>query len=337
MAIVWLRTSLNVTVAPPRAGSLHGVHLLLPIIPEHQRRLHARRFSTKRGDYHLDQWPWMCYHRLSFCIDGQEHGGIVSKEWIRQGEAGGSVSEHGWLLETRGLTKRFGGLVAVDSLPLALRPGEVRGLIGPNGSGKTTTINLLSGLYRADAGAIYLRGERIDRLRPHEITARGVVRTFQLPKLFGNMTVFENVLIPALAALDRGAGRPLPESHERARQLLAFVTLDRLRHALAKELSGGQAMLLQIARGLMVQPSHLFLLDEPFAGVHPTVKDTIMAAILRMNQEEGMTFLIVSHEMTTLRRLCPRVSVMHEGRLIAEGSFEEVANHSSVLEAYLGG
>ncbi len=247
------------------------------------------------------------------------------------------MSDNGWLLETRRLSKRFGGLVAVDSLGLALRPGEIRGLIGPNGSGKTTTINLLAGLYRADAGEIYLRGERIDRLRPHEITARGVVRTFQIPKLFGNMTVLENVLIPALAALDRGTGRALSESYERARQLLAFVTLDRLRHALAKELSGGQAMLLQIARGLMVQPSHLFLLDEPFAGVHPTVKDTIMAAILRMNQEEGMTFLIVSHEMTTLRRLCPRVSVMHEGRLIAEGSFEEVANHPHVLEAYLGG
>jgi branched-chain amino acid transport system ATP-binding protein len=247
------------------------------------------------------------------------------------------VSENGWLLETRRLSKRFGGLVAVDSLGLAIRSGEIRGLIGPNGSGKTTTINLLAGLYRADAGEIYLRGERIDRLRPHEITARGVVRTFQIPKLFGNMTVLENVLIPALAALDRGAGRAMPEIYERARQLLAFVTLDRLRHALAKELSGGQAMLLQIARGLMVHPSHLFLLDEPFAGVHPTVKDTIMAAILRMNREEGMTFLIVSHEMTTLRRLCSRVSVMHEGRLIAEGSFEEVANHSGVLEAYLGG
>ena len=240
-------------------------------------------------------------------------------------------------LETRGLTKRFGGLMAVDSLPLAVRAGEVRGLIGPNGSGKTTTINLLSGLYRADRGEIYLRGERIERLRPHEITARGVVRTFQIPKLFGNMTVLENVMVPALAALDRGPGPARTELAARARQLLALVTLDRLRHALAKELSGGKGMLLQIARGLMVQPRHLFLLDEPFAGVHPTVKDTIMAAILRMNQEEGMTFLIVSHEMTTLRRLCPRVSVMHEGRLIAEGSFEEAANHPGVLEAYLGG
>jgi branched-chain amino acid transport system ATP-binding protein len=240
------------------------------------------------------------------------------------------------LLETRALTKRFGGLTAVDSLPLVVRPGEIRGLIGPNGSGKTTTINLLSGIYRADAGEIFLQGQRIDRLRPHEITGRGVARTFQIPKLFWNMTVLENVLVPAYAERDRGAGRPTPVILERARRLLDFVTLDGLRHSLAKELSGGQSMLLQIARGLMVHPIHLFLMDEPFAGVHPTIKDTIMTTILRMNREEGVTFLIVSHEMGTLRRLCQRVTVMHEGRLIAEGTLEEVANHTLVLEAYLG-
>jgi branched-chain amino acid transport system ATP-binding protein len=241
-----------------------------------------------------------------------------------------------WLLETRGLTKRFGGLIAVDDLPLAIRPREVRGLIGPNGSGKTTTVNLLSGLYRADAGEIRLSGERIDRLRPHEITARGVARTFQTPKLFGSMTVLENVLLPALAEPSREGRRPIAETRDRARRLLSLVTLDGHRRALAKELSGGQSMLLQIARGLMVHPIHLFLMDEPFAGVHPTIKDTIMETILRMNQTEGVTFLIVSHEMSTLRRLCRRVSVMHEGKLIAEGSFEEVANHTVVLEAYLG-
>jgi branched-chain amino acid transport system ATP-binding protein len=240
------------------------------------------------------------------------------------------------LLETRGLTKRFGGLTAVDGLPLVVRPGEIRGLIGPNGSGKTTTINLLSGLYRPDAGEVYLHGQRIDRLRPHEITARGVARTFQIPKLFWNMTVLENVLVPALAELDRGTHRSMPEIRERARQLLDWVTLDGHRHALAKELSGGQGMLLQIARGLMVHPIHLFLMDEPFAGVHPTIKSTIMETILRMNREEAVTFLIVSHEMATLRRLCPGVTVMHEGRLIAEGSLEDVANHALVLEAYLG-
>jgi len=243
---------------------------------------------------------------------------------------------NGWRLETKSLTKRFGGLVAVDDLSLTIRPGEVRGLIGPNGSGKTTTVNLLSGLYRADAGEVRLSGERIDRLRPHEITARGVARTFQTPKLFGSMTVLENVLLPALAEPRREGQRPMAEIRARARRLLDFVTLDGHRHVSARELSGGQSMLLQIARGLMVHPIHLYLMDEPFAGVHPTIKDTIMETILRMNREEGVTFLIVSHEMATLRRLCRRVSVMHEGKLIAEGSFEEVANHSAVLEAYLG-
>jgi len=248
----------------------------------------------------------------------------------------GDGASNGRLLETRSLTKRFGGVVAVAELPLAVMPGEIRGLIGPNGSGKTTTVNLLSGLYRADAGEIRLRGERIDRLQPHEITARGVARTFQTPKLFGSMTVLENVLLPALAGAGREGHRPMAEIRARARRLLDFVTLDGHRHASAKELSGGQSMLLQIARGLMVHPIHLFLMDEPFAGVHPTIKDTIMETILRMNREEGVTFLIVSHEMATLRRLCRRVSVMHEGKLIAEGSFEEIANHAVVLEAYLG-
>ena len=248
----------------------------------------------------------------------------------------GTTSSDGPLLETRGLTKRFGGVVAVDGLPLTVRTGEIRGLIGPNGSGKTTTINLLSGLYRADAGEVFLRRNRIVRLRPHEITAQGVARTFQIPKLFWNMTVLENVLVPAFAELDRGTHRTLPEMVSRARRLLEFVTLDGLRHSLAKELSGGQGMLLQIARGLMVHPIHLFLMDEPFAGVHPTIKDTIMETILRMNGEEGVTFLIVSHEMATLRRLCRQVTVMHEGKLIAEGTLDEVANHPLVLEAYLG-
>ena len=239
-------------------------------------------------------------------------------------------------IETRGLTKRFGGLVAVDDLSIAVPPGQIRGLIGPNGSGKTTAVNVLSGLYRPDAGEIHLCGRRTDRLRPHEIAACGVARTFQISKLFGSMTVLENVLVPAQAARDRGARRSSAAVLDRARGLLDFVTLDGMRHSLAKELSGGQSMLLQIARGLMVRPIHLFLMDEPFAGVHPTIKDTIMETILRMNREEGVTFLIVSHEMTTLRRLAPRVSVMHEGRLIAEGTFEEIASHAAVLEAYLG-
>jgi branched-chain amino acid transport system ATP-binding protein len=240
------------------------------------------------------------------------------------------------MLETRELTKHFGGVVAVESLSLSVPPGEIRGLIGPNGSGKTSTINLLSGLYRADAGEIHLGGERTDRLRPHEVTARGVARTFQIPKLFGHMSVLENLLVPALAERDRGAGRPMPEILARARGLLEFVTLDRLRHLPARQLSGGQGMLVQIARAFMIHPLRLVLMDEPFAGVHPTIRDIIMEAIARMNREEGVTFLIVSHEMGELRRLCSRVSVMHEGRLLAEGPLAVVANDPRVLEAYLG-
>ena len=240
------------------------------------------------------------------------------------------------LLETRALTKHFGGVVAVNGLSLAIDRGEIRGLIGPNGSGKTTTVNLLSGLYRPDDGEIHLDGARIDRLRPHQIAARGVGRTFQVPKLFGNMSVLENLLVPALAALDRGERHSRADILDRARRLLEFVTLASLGGALAKELSGGQAMLAQIARALMIRPLRLLLMDEPFAGVHATIRKVIIDAVLHMNREEGVTILVVSHEMAELRRLCTRVSVMHEGRLIAEGSLDAVANDGAVLEAYLG-
>ena len=226
--------------------------------------------------------------------------------------------------------------MAVDGLSLTVGEGEIRGLIGPNGSGKTTTVNLLSGLYRADAGEIFLRGERTERLRPHEIAARGVGRTFQVPKLFSSMTVLENVLVPALAALDRGADRPMSEILVGARRLLDLVTLEPMRDAPARELSGGQAMLAQLARAFMVHPLRLLLLDEPFAGLHPTIRAIIIEAVVRMNREEGVTVLVVSHEMAELRRLCSRVSVMHEGALIAEGTLDEVANDARVLEAYLG-
>ena len=252
-------------------------------------------------------------------------------------EAVTTAAGDGLALETRGLTKRFGGLVAVDGLTMAVPRGQIRGLIGPNGSGKTTTVNVLSGLYRPDDGEIHLCGQRTDRLRPHQITACGVARTFQISKLFGHMTVLENVLLPALAALDRGSGRPMAEIRDRGRQLLDFVTLDRMRHDQARELSGGQSMLVQIARALMVQPLHLVLMDEPFAGVHPTIRDIIMEAIIRMNRDAGVTFLIVSHEMAELRRLCQQVTVMDDGRRIAEGTLDEVANDPVVLEAYLGG
>jgi len=151
------------------------------------------------------------------------------------------------------------------------------------------------------------------------------------------MTVLENMLVPGLAQTQRGDGQDLGTLVERAEELLAFVNLLPAARELARTLSGGQSMLLQIARGLMVRPLFLYLMDEPFAGVNPQIKGVILESIQRINQEQGVTFIIVSHEMPTIRRLCGKVSVMHEGRLIAEGSVEEVANNPTVIEAYLGG
>ena len=241
------------------------------------------------------------------------------------------------LLEIENLTKHFGGLTAVNGLSISIEEGEIRGIIGPNGSGKTTLMNLISGIYKATSGKIYLNGSRIDHLKPNVRTARGIIRTFQIPKVFRNMTVLENMLVPALSDSQGDRYKRHQEIVSEAKELLAFVQLDHMRGQLAKNLSGGQNMLLQIARGFMVDPLRLYLMDEPFAGVNPKIKSVIMESIIQMNREKGVTFIIVSHEMPSIRRLCDRVSMIHEGRCIAEGSLEEVANIPAVIEAYIGG
>jgi branched-chain amino acid transport system ATP-binding protein len=241
------------------------------------------------------------------------------------------------LLETENLTKRFGGLTAVDRLSISLKEGEIRGIIGPNGSGKTTLINLISGIYKVTSGTIILDGQRIDHLKPNVRCARGIIRTFQIPKVFRNMTVLENMLVPALSDSQGDRYKHHQEIVREAKELLKFVQLEHMQDQLAKTLSGGQNMLLQIARGFMVDPLRLYLMDEPFAGVNPQIKSVIMESIQQMNREKGVTFIIVSHEMPSVRRLCNKVSVIHEGSCIAEGSLEEVANIPAVIEAYIGG
>ena len=236
------------------------------------------------------------------------------------------------LLCTENLTKDFGKLRAVDNLSLSFEEGEIRGLIGPNGSGKTTLMNLISGIYKPTSGEVYFSGKRIDRLSPESITHHGVMRTFQVARLFGDMTVLENMLIPAFTQ-----GTSKRKASHRAKELLDFSLLGRLTHEPARNLSGGQCMLLQIVRGFMRQPLRLYLLDEPFAGVHPTIKDVMIRTIQKMNREEGVTFLVVSHELTVVRRLCTRISVLHGGRLISEGTMKEVANDPRVIDSYLGG
>jgi branched-chain amino acid transport system ATP-binding protein len=237
------------------------------------------------------------------------------------------------LLHAKGLTKRYGGLVANDAVTLTLLPGEVRGLIGPNGAGKTTFVNLLTGFETPDAGRVSLGDSDLTRLPPHQIAARGIVRTFQIARVFANMSVRENLLLPFLAA---GSPGGVSEGQAKARELLATSTLAHMSEQPAGALSGGQRMLLQACAGFMIPSTRLYVLDEPFAGINPVVKDTLIALIEHENQHDGRAFLIVSHEMAVVRRLCQRVSVMIQGRVAAEGTLDEVARRPDVVQAYLG-
>jgi len=237
------------------------------------------------------------------------------------------------LLETERLTKRFGGLTAAAGIDFAIEQGEMRGLIGPNGAGKTTLVNLIAGLYPPDGGNIRFDGRSLLGLKPHQIARCGLVRSFQVARLFGNMSVRENLLLPYLAqqdASDRNAAR------ERALRFLAMTRLAPLADAPAKTLAGGQRALLQVAAGFMTPGLKCYVLDEPFAGINPTIKDSIIELIEQENSAQRTTFIIVSHEMAIVRRLCRRVSVMVEGRIAAEGTLAEVAARGDVLAAYLG-
>jgi branched-chain amino acid transport system ATP-binding protein len=238
------------------------------------------------------------------------------------------------LLETRDLSKRFGGLVANDNVSLAIEAGEIRGLIGPNGAGKTTLANLITGIYAPTSGEIRLEGRSLVGLKPHEIARQGLLRTFQVCRIFGNLTVRENLVLPYLAREREGGG--LAEGRRRAEEFLALTTLALLADEPAKRLSGGQRALLQVAAGFMAPGLKCYVLDEPFAGINPVIKDAIVELILGANRTHGITFVIVSHEMAVMRRLCRKVTVLIDGRVVTEGTLEEVAGRQEVISAYLG-
>jgi ABC-type branched-subunit amino acid transport system ATPase component len=236
------------------------------------------------------------------------------------------------LLETVGLTKRFGGLVATNDVGLAVEPGEIRGLIGPNGAGKTTLVNLITGIHPPDSGTISLAGDSILGLAPHRVARKGLLRSFQICRLFGNLSVRDNLLLPYLA---RG-GRDIAEGTLRADTFLELTRLAPLAAMAAKGLSGGQRALLQIVSGFMMPELKCYVLDEPFAGINPVIKDTIIDLILHENATRGTTFLIVSHEMSMMRRLCRKITVMIDGSIAAEGTLDEVASRPDIIAAYLG-
>jgi branched-chain amino acid transport system ATP-binding protein len=241
------------------------------------------------------------------------------------------------ILEVRNLSKHFGGLQAVNKVDMSIPAGEIRGLIGPNGSGKTTVVNLISGIYLADEGEVTFQGKSITGWQPNEISQTGCLRTFQIPKLFGSMSIFTNMLVPYYARVNPVSGGDMSAATKRADELIDLTGLTHLRDEPAKSLSGGQQALLQIARGFMVDEMTLYLLDEPFAGVNPVIKESINRLLLKENEERNITYLLISHEMEQIRKLCHQVTALAEGAVIAEGTLEEVAEDPHVIEAYLGG
>ena len=233
---------------------------------------------------------------------------------------------NGFILEVRGVSKRFGGVTAVNRCSLVLEGGKIFSLIGPNGSGKTTLFNLITGVERCDEGQIYFKGERINHLPPHKIAWRGIGRTFQLIRVFPELTMLENLLVVASQDWD--------SSRRRALELLSFVKLDQLKGEFAGNLSYGQQRLLEFARVLMLDPI-LILLDEPAAGVNRTLLNDLLSAIQGL-QALGKTILIVEHDMKVVMDLSEKIFVLDHGEKLVEGAPSVIQNDPRVMEAYFG-
>jgi branched-chain amino acid transport system ATP-binding protein len=250
------------------------------------------------------------------------------------------------VLEAQQLTRRFGGLVAVNNVSFRVQSGEIFGLIGPNGAGKTTLFNLVTGLMPPSEGQLFFNGENILRQKPHRIAAKGIARTFQNIRLFGDLSALENVMIPqhihSRTGLWRGVLglRPAPQEEQAIRtkavELLDLVGLGDRTSEKAKNFSYGDQRRLEIARALALKPKVL-LLDEPAAGMNPNEKHQLSNFIREIRDQFSLTILLIEHHVPLVMGLCDRIAVLDFGQLIALGNPATVRNDSAVIEAYLGG
>ena len=241
------------------------------------------------------------------------------------------------MLEVKGLCKHFGGIRAVDDCSFTVERGLITALIGPNGAGKTTAFNCISRTTRPTSGEVWLDGERIDQLRPHRITRLGLSRTFQISRNLADMTVLENVIAQSRVEGWRDLFKPAmsPSEIDKAMGLLDFLGITRIAHEDGSNLSYGQKKLMDLAALLMSDPK-IILLDEPAGGVNPSLLEEIVGHIRRLN-DQGLTVLIVEHNMDLIMRLSHRIVVMAQGTVIADGRPDEVRENPAVLDAYLGG
>lgn len=234
------------------------------------------------------------------------------------------------LLEVSGVGKRFRGLRALAGASLRVDEGEIVALIGPNGAGKTTLFNVIAGALGPDEGQVCFAGQRIDGLRPDQICAIGIGRTFQIVKPFADMTVLENAMVGGFRGI-----RDASMARQRARDALAALGMSHLSNRLAASLTLPDRKRLEVARALATQP-RLLLLDEVMAGLRPTETDKLVAAFRDLNRERGITILLIEHVMRAVMALAARVYVLHHGEIIASGTPGEVTRHPRVLESYLG-